>query len=113
MLDGDRHQLPLVLGFGDQFLDFVDDHAGIRFVFEVGDSGLPLGMVAGRPEKEHYRPGRWITYLRQESGWVEGLGYDRNSSPYCCPFHRLEVYGAPPILYLRSSSGCLCLLNHA
>ena len=42
MLDDDRHQFPFVLSFGNQLLEFVDDHAGIRLVFEMSDSGLPL-----------------------------------------------------------------------
>lgn len=42
MLDDDRHQFPFVLSLGDQFLELVDDDAGIRLVFEMSDSGLPL-----------------------------------------------------------------------
>ena len=66
-------------------------------------------MVAGSPQKEHYRTCRWIAHLHQESARVNGPGYDRNPSPYSCPFHRLEVYGVPPILYLTP----YCLLPTA
>lgn len=110
MLDDDRYQFPLVRSFGNQFLELVDDYTGIGFVFKVSDPGLSLRMVASGPEKEHYRTCGWIAYLHQESGRVERLGYDRNSSPYCGPFHRLEVYGASSILYLPSS--CLLLTTY-
>ena len=99
VLNYDRNQLPLARSFGDEFLELVDDDAVICLVFEMSDSGLPLRMVAGGPEKEHHRTCRRVTYFRQESGRIESFEYDRDSFPYCWPFHRLGVYGAPPILY--------------
>ncbi len=108
MLDDDRDQFPLVRGLGDQFLDLVDDHAGICLVFEMSHPGLSFGMVAGGPEKQHFRPGRRIAYLGQKRRRIESLRIDRNPTPYSCRFHRLGVYGAPPILYLRSLPCAYC-----
>ena len=102
--DDYRDQFPFLRSLGDQFLELVDDHAGIRLIFEMSHPGLTFGMVAGGPEKQHFRTGRWIAYLCEKRRRIESLRYDRNPAPYSCPFHRLGVYGAPPILYLRSLS---------